>query len=116
LKITRVFPEGAHLVCPLTLGGHVDHRLTRSVAEKLNIPLWYYADYPYVLDIDEPPEMDDWELTLSTISPGGLLAWQASVAAHGSQISTFWPDLKTMRTEIQAYFNQMGGVRLWQKP
>ena len=38
------------LVCPLALGGHVDHILVRQAAESLHRPLFYYADVPYVLN------------------------------------------------------------------
>ena len=45
------------LVCPLAVGGHVDHRITRMAAEMLKRPLWYYADIPYRLKHPEslPP-------------------------------------------------------------
>jgi hypothetical protein len=33
-------------VCPLALGNHVDHQLTRLAAEGLEHELWYYADFP----------------------------------------------------------------------
>ena len=113
--LIRDLPHGANLVCPMTLGGHVDHRLTRAVAERLEIPLWFYADYPYLLETEEPQVPEDWALTVSPISPEGLLAWQESVAAHKSQISTFWPDLADMREAIREYSLRMGGVCLWRK-
>lgn len=54
VQLTKSFkellPPDANVVCPLALGGHVDHRLTRSASERLGIPLWFYADYPYVLN------------------------------------------------------------------
>jgi LmbE family N-acetylglucosaminyl deacetylase len=37
------------LVCPLGLGNHVDHQLTRLAVEELGLEVWYYADFPYVL-------------------------------------------------------------------
>src|SRR5512140_3401369 len=42
--------QGDTLVCPLTLGGHVDHVLARRAAESLHKPLLYYADIPYLLN------------------------------------------------------------------
>ncbi len=38
------------LVCPLALGGHVDHVLVRQAVESLHQPLLYYADVPYLLN------------------------------------------------------------------
>jgi LmbE family N-acetylglucosaminyl deacetylase len=109
-------PQAAQVVCPLTLGGHVDHRLTQAAAEKLGRALWYYADYPYVLQSADPAKPVDqagWTSQVFPVSPEGLSAWQAAVAAHQSQISTFWADLKAMQQAIQSYWQPNGGVRLW---
>ncbi len=101
-----------NLVCPLGLGNHVDHQLTRAAAEGLNIPLWYYADYPYMKGIPDwhPVNMNSVHFP---ISEKGIRAWQDSVAAHHSQISTFWDDIPAMRLEILGYARQMEGVILW---
>ena len=104
---------GANIVCPLTLGNHVDHRLTRSAAERLGIPLWFYADYPYLLEADHLKALEKFHSMTMIISPEGLRAWQESIAAHGSQISTFWQNLEEMRAAIQAYSQRMGGVKLF---
>ena len=105
-------PEGAQVVCPLTLGNHVDHRLTRAAAEKLGIPLKYYADYPYVLDVESPWAPANFEIARHALSPAALTAWEAAIAAHQSQISTFWPSLAEMRAAIRAFYDQMAGVVL----
>lgn len=112
-------PPETRVVCPLALGGHVDHKLTRAAVEQLGMSAWYYADYPYILRRPEdlpklvPP---GWRRVLNPISPPGLQAWQDSVAAHRSQISTFWPDTETMREAVVDYYRQAGGIPLWQPP
>ena len=108
---TALNPE-VRLVCPLGLGNHVDHQLTRTAAEGLNIPLWYYADYPYIRDIPnwEPKNL---EPITFPISQNGATVWQDSVSAHRSQISTFWKDIPEMRAEILDYARQMKGIILW---
>lgn len=109
-------PGDAQVVCPLTLGGHVDHRLTRRAAEQLGRNLWYYADYPYVLDSEQPFEemlQAGWTSRVFPVSEAGLAAWQASIAAHQSQISTFWPSVDVMEAAMRAYWQEQGGVRLW---
>jgi LmbE family N-acetylglucosaminyl deacetylase len=98
------------LVSPLTLGRHVDHRLTRAAAEKLGQPLYFYADFPYVLQtefIGRVPKLDS---KIFDISPQGMRAWQQAVAAHQSQISTFWDNPDEMRAEIATYYQQFGGI------
>jgi LmbE family N-acetylglucosaminyl deacetylase len=117
--LERAVPENANLVCPLTLGDHVDHCLTRAAAEQLNRPLWYYADFPYVLHATDQLtglRESGWRITAFNISKGGLCAWEDSIAAHTSQISTFWPNLESMRIAIQEYHQKLGGISLWQRP
>lgn len=106
------------LVCPLTLGGHVDHRLARAALESLGQSLWYYADYPYVLDhAGELTHLQGlgWEAVVFPISERGLKAWEQAVAAHASQISTFWPDLDSMKAALRDYLQQVG-ITLWRPP
>lgn len=109
-------PFQAELVCPLTIGSHVDHLLTRAVAEKLRRPLWYYADYPYVeRQTPEasgalPPQV---EKVVFPIAEEGILAWVQSVAAYHSQISTFWESRAEMEAAIRDYCRRTGGVSLW---
>jgi LmbE family N-acetylglucosaminyl deacetylase len=117
--LSQALPPVTELVCPLTLGGHVDHRLIRLAAEDLGRRLWYYADYPYAIEeMDQiiALEASGWQKALFPVSPSGLVAWQQAVAAHQSQISTFWPDLPAMRTALAAYLDRFGGVSLWRSP
>jgi LmbE family N-acetylglucosaminyl deacetylase len=109
----RLSPKDS-LICPLTLGNHVDHRLTRAAAEKLGVQLRYYPDYPYALYEDIFPVIASWPASLHAITPEGMLAWQDAVAAHRSQISTFWQNLAEMRASLEKYYDQMGGVLLWE--
>jgi LmbE family N-acetylglucosaminyl deacetylase len=101
------------VVCPMTLGKHVDHRLTRLAAEHIGIELLFYPDYPYVLR-DKYTYIFDEEAAIQVkISERALLAWQAAVAAHQSQISTFWHDLNEMRLAIRSYSQNLQGVKLF---
>jgi LmbE family N-acetylglucosaminyl deacetylase len=114
--LEKNLPGNAELICPLALGHHVDHQLTRAAVEKLGRELWYYADYPYILH--NPNSLEEmrqagWKPILFKVSPAGLEAWKQAVAAHQSQISTFWPNKATMYTTIEDYFGRMGGIQLW---
>jgi LmbE family N-acetylglucosaminyl deacetylase len=123
-ELGAILPTPAILVCPLALGGHVDHRLTRSAVERLlekpgkaaHWQLWYYADFPYVVresiyQVEMPAE--GWEAAKHAISQDGLAAWSKAVAAHRSQISTFWSDVADMQADLQEYVRGLDGVRLW---
>jgi LmbE family N-acetylglucosaminyl deacetylase len=115
-ELAQALPEEAEVVSPLALGGHVDHRLARATAEGLGRRLWYYADYPYALKAVSQLEalrLAGWEMLTTPVSPQGLRAWQQAIAAHKSQISTFWPDLQAMQAAIEAYRELWGGVALF---
>lgn len=119
VELSKAIPQNAEVVCPLTLGGHVDHVLTRKATERLGRPLWYYEDYPYVEDDpDFFPTLRQagWESQVFQVSKRGLITWEQAVAAHKSQISTFWPDLASMKTAIRGKHNHDHGIRLWRPP
>jgi LmbE family N-acetylglucosaminyl deacetylase len=121
-QIADELPDDAQLVAPLALGGHVDHRLVAAVVERLASAgrRWlYYQDYPYVLGCAQDLldlRQAGWETTTQPVSAEGLAAWQAAVAAHTSQLSTFWPDLEALKTAIADYCTQNNGVAIWQGP
>ena len=114
-ELTQALPQVCELVCPLALGGHVDHRLVRTAAEELGKRMWYYADYPYSVNPAQDLDESDREMVLRLfpISEMGLRVWQESVAAHSSQISTFWSNTDQMREAIRAYWEPIKGIRLW---
>ena len=110
-------PEG-ELVCPMTVGGHVDHRLTRAAAESLGKSIWYYPDFPYILN--DLSQMDEWvskgwESQSFEISKAGMDAWIEAAAAYQSQISTFWMDQEALGDALKRYNAQSGGLRLFRK-
>lgn len=113
LEELALLSGGYRVISPLALGDHVDHTLTRTVAERLNLPLLYYADYPYVDRVGSLDPAAHSKARQFTISPSGIRAWQDSIAAHRSQISTFWGGLGEMRSAIFSYYQQTGGVWLW---
>jgi LmbE family N-acetylglucosaminyl deacetylase len=112
-------PSGARLVCPLALGNHVDHQLTRAAIEGLSLPIWYYPDYPYVLEEGyrlEALQEAGWRKRVFPVSEAGVQAWLEAVSAYHSQISTFWESEQEMGKAIRDYARQQGGVALWQPP
>ena len=114
-ELAQAIPRGAKLVSPLTVGGHADHRLVRAAAERLELPTYYYADYPYVQWLRGIPAelVSGMEPSVFPISEAGLVSWVESVAAYSSQISTFWFRLEDMEAEIRQYCQKDSGVQLW---
>jgi LmbE family N-acetylglucosaminyl deacetylase len=114
--LRKNLPDGCELVIPLTIGHHRDHVLTRKAAEGLGIPLWHYADYPYI--IQGQYDLTEW-ITAQAEKfslPGsldGLKAWQDGIACHKSQLVFFWADEAEMRLGIKTYSKSGGGSTLW---
>lgn len=131
--------DDVQIVCPLAIGGHVDHRLTRAAAEaffypyegppgeirskarfvpRSNITLLYYADFPYAEKNSRELiqlELSGWRPRSFQISRDAMTAWSRAIASYASQISTFWPDEAAMRASLASYSQKEGGLRLWQR-
>ncbi len=109
-------PGRARLVCPLGVGGHVDHKLTRAIAERIGLPVWYYADYPYIEKYpDQAEALAPAGLGLQTtcLDERDLKDWVNAMLAYQSQISTFWPGEEDLRAAVHAYYERYTGLRLW---
>lgn len=117
-KFVDLAPIDAQIVCPLTIGGHVDHKITRLMAESGFHSMLFYADYPYVSN--QEVSLLSWLMDDNSycqkISPRGLRAWQEAITAYGSQISTFWLSIADMHTAIESYLYGGGGNCLWAHP
>lgn len=109
-------PESSRLISPIALGGHIDHHLVRRAAEMSGQPLLYYADYPYSIQSSEDQEKwidPGWKKYHQPVSMESLAKWQAAIAEHRSQISTFWKSRGDMESAIRAYWQSGGGSLLW---
>jgi LmbE family N-acetylglucosaminyl deacetylase len=114
--LTAQLPLEAHIISPLGMGGHVDHRITRMAAEKLDQPLWFYADYPYAAKessrikefTPEDSEPEGFE-----ISKVALEAWMKGIACYSSQISSFWKSNDELNEAVKQYASQPIGRTLW---
>jgi hypothetical protein len=109
-------PSDCELVSPLAIGSHRDHVLTRTSAERLGIPLWYYADYPYLIYGEHslsawlPADPESFSIHISV---NGLKAWQDGFACQKSQIPLLYVDEEDMRDSIEKYFKSGNGFTLW---
>jgi LmbE family N-acetylglucosaminyl deacetylase len=117
----RALPAAGQVYAPLTLGGHVDHQLTRLAAEGVyGRRLRYYEDYPYVqqdpaaLDALLGPARAGWQAQVIPLTDAALQARGAAIAAFVSQVSSFFSDRADLQAQITAYAAMVGGERLWQ--
>ena len=113
----ETLPPEAQVVCPMGLGGHVDHRLVRRAAERLGRELWYYADVPYVFKQEgeiaglAPAGIEE---VVNPVSEAGFAAWMAANSAYESQFGTFWRSVEAMEGDFREYLGRVGGLRFWQ--
>lgn len=115
-QLENELPLHSHLICPLAVGRHVDQQLARAAAEGLIQHIAYYADYPYIISHPEQVDLlltEGWKKRINPISSEALSIWQQAVAAHTSQISTFWQDEFAMFVAIEKYSQQQGGIATW---
>jgi len=103
------------VACPLAIGGHVDHLLTRAAALRLGRPIWYYADLPYLLR--EPtalaPAVQGLREAFHPVSSEGLQAWLNGVSAHASQMLMLFSSEGEMRATFRQYWIVQRGIRIW---
>ena len=119
LLLSEEIPEEARIVAPLGIGNHVDHELVRKAANRLEIPLLYYADYPYAREPEGHEILvfmsrsAEWQPVHYSLSGEALEKWFLAANMYQSQISTFWNDQNQLRAEIEAFSGKMRGVKLW---
>ncbi len=105
------------LVCPLALGGHVDHIVARSAVDLLGLSPYFVADIPYVLDV---PRTVWWKTLgmkkeLHPISESGLGAWLQAIRAYGSQVELEFKTDELLEKKMTDYWNKHKGIWLWRK-
>ena len=103
------------LVSPLAIGNHVDHRLARMAAERLDRPLLFYADIPYVFRRPEmlAPSTQRLAVELYPVSEAGLAAWLEATAAYQTQMVMVFETESKMRESLRADWEARHGIRLW---
>jgi len=116
-------PGGGGLIyAPLSAGGHVDHRIVRWAVEKWGIDparLRWYEDYPYAADQGAVEAAlgarGSYEPILIPLDEEALAAKIEAIAAHESQIDTFWASVGAMAKAVSAYAARVGGERVWRR-
>lgn len=101
------------VLCPLALGGHVDHVLVRRAVENLGRPLQYYADFPYLLTDPAMKDTSQMQSQRQRISLKGLAMWQNAASSYVSQIAMEFETPRKMRWDIAVYWWR--GIHLWQR-
>jgi len=103
------------VICQFGVGGHVDHILVRQAAERLERPLWYAADQPYLFK--QPGELagfvDGMNESLHPITEAGLGAWIEATLAYESQLSSLFESTDQVSEMVISYYAERAGFLLW---
>lgn len=109
-------PAHSQIICPLGVGNHVDHQLTRLAAEKSGLPLWYYAEIPYIFrhpDWQRDALDAGFQAQFIPISEDGLEHWLQAVSAYRSQLSTFWESPAVCHQAFASHWHANPVLQLW---
>jgi LmbE family N-acetylglucosaminyl deacetylase len=114
----RILPDDV-VVCPLSVGSHVDHVIVRQAAELLGRPLLYDIDIPYVLSKPEEfaPKSAGMSESTYSITEAGLRSWQEAVLEYKTQLPVLGDAMSTSedaRDSLRSYWWEWKGIRLLQ--
>ena len=98
-------------VCPLGLGNHIDHQITRRAAEISLKPL-YYADLPYALSLPVQAFTGMTRLSFN-IPDKNATEWAKANLLYTSQISTFWKSPLEMVDQYNTFLEAYNGWPMW---
>ena len=113
--ITPRLQTDDQVICQLGVGGHVDHILVRQAIERLDRPLWYAADVPYLFKHPEElaPQVAGMKEILYPITEAGLETWTEAVLTYMSQISSLFDSSEQVVENFRSYWSEQGGIVLW---
>jgi LmbE family N-acetylglucosaminyl deacetylase len=99
-------------VCPLGVGNHIDHQITRQAAEATRKLMLYYADLPHAiqLPVQGIPGMIQLKFDLPE---SNINTWGKANLQYISQFSSFWRDAEDMAAQYSTYLERYKGMPLW---
>jgi len=103
------------LVCQFGIGSHVDHVLVRRALEKIQCPILYDADIPYLFNHPDElaPKTAGLKEKIHRITDAGLNSWLEATLAYQSQINNLFDSPEAMRAQFQQFWSEYIGIRLW---
>jgi hypothetical protein len=102
---------------PLSIGGHVDHVLTRQAIEETaeDAQVAYYEDYPYAGKTDWQNNGVTMGLAPATLSlaEDEIATRILAISQYPSQMFALFEHAETMPAKVRQYVGQAGGERYW---
>jgi LmbE family N-acetylglucosaminyl deacetylase len=79
------------LLAPLAIGGHVDHMLVRTAAERSQKRVAYYSDFPYYRRYPADPVFAQRNALVQVAWAGDLAAKPALIRGYRTQVDALFP-------------------------
>ena len=115
----RALPSAREILAPLSVGGHVDHRLVRAAAERcFGSRLRYYEDYPYagkwlaVWKRTRPRKA--WRVQVFALDAQAQEARLNALDCYASQVAILFGNRPAMIKHTLRYVRRAGGERFWE--
>ncbi|MBN1266578.1 MAG: PIG-L family deacetylase [Anaerolineales bacterium] len=115
-SIQQHMHESLTVYAPLGLGGHVDHRFIRLIADRMKEPVRYYPDFPYAarcmvlpVDLDMPQAAP----VRFPLDQEEVLGWVHAICEYQTQLSTFWKSYDHLLEEVESYVETRQGLLLY---
>lgn len=112
LRLVAVFQKlaaGQDLVlCPLGIGGHVDHRIVRMAAVAAGVPLAFYRDVPYcwLNGAENENEPADFDSVIFELAPAKIEMWQKAVELYSTQVPMLDNAVGSLVVRLKEYAGQ----------
>jgi LmbE family N-acetylglucosaminyl deacetylase len=113
-------PPAALLLAPLGVGGHVDHRLVRTAAERSGRDLAFYEEFPYSewkwfavrRALERPREWASESLPLSATLAD---VKRDAILAYRSQVGALFRTEGRLGKQLRRHARRAGGERIWRR-
>ncbi|MFJ2932633.1 PIG-L deacetylase family protein [Streptomyces sp. NPDC087219] len=90
--------SGGLVLAPLGVGGHADHVLVRTAAERCGRPVVYYSDFPYNQHADPDARFTARHRLVARDWERGLDRKAELIRGYGTQADALFPDGRVPRT------------------
>ena len=121
-RLADLPPHGL-LVAPLAVGGHINHRLARRVAERspqaARGGAAFYEDFPYVLRwralAKALGRQADWAPDVLALEEPAVAAKLEAIAAYATQVPSLFPGAGRLEKDVRTWARKVGGERIWRR-
>jgi len=122
VEVFRGLPSAGEVLVPLSVGGHVDHRLVRRAAEIcFEERLRYYEDFPYagrwlsVWKCTRPKRA--WQAEICALDAPALEIKLRALEKYASQFEILFGvgGQAAMTAQVKRYARRAGGERFWSR-